>query len=707
MRPAASRVLTIAGTELRTLLRDRRTVVMSIVLPLLVMPVMLFASRAAEERRERELAAREYHYAVEGPRAAQARDILDEALAHPLPADTPGAEDAGAATFRRLDVADADAALADGTLDVYVRAGTVEARRQAREAIRAAGDRDRDGETGEDQDEDADEEGDPADRYEALPPDVTALTIVYRGDRDQSEAGADRLRVRLAAERERQRAVRLEAAGGPPPGTVLPLDAVSIASDERVAGLALGRIATALLMFFLFAGGAVVAQDTLAGEKERGTLETLLTSAATRREIVAAKFLVVLAVAVAITAIQVGNLLAYARLELIPAARDLAAVVTPGLAAGLLLFVLPVAALVSAALLLVSGYARSYREAQLLFMPVLLACVAPALAAALPSLPLRSAIVLVPIANISIGVKEMLTDRVDLPFLAAAWLVTLAAAGWLMRQAEQALSTERLIVPGAGDLEVRPGVPVLRPGHVFTWFAGMWAVLLLVDLNLGADLDIRAQLLINLPGIFLGGSLLFIRRYGLTWTQVLAWRAPAWPAWIAVLAGAPAGLITGVAVFRLADLVVPVPREMMESFSQYLLPDDMPFWSLLPMLTLLPGVCEEIAFRGVLLQSLRRFYRPWTAALLTGVIFGLFHMSLFRLLPTAFLGVLLATVTILSGSIFPAMAWHALNNGAAFLLPDSGWSLGELDPVVHVAAAAVLLLSLWILWRSGRQRDAA
>ena len=168
---------------------------------------------------------------------------------------------------------------------------------------------------------------------------------------------------------------------------------------------------------FLFTGGAVVAQDTLAGEKERGTLETLLTTAASRREIVAAKLLLVLTVAVAITTIQVGNLLVYARLQLIPSAAQLADVMTPSLAAGLLLFLLPLAALISAALLLVSGYAKSYREAQFNFMPILLLSAMPALAATLPGISLRSAIVVVPIANISVGVRELLIGRIDLPFL--------------------------------------------------------------------------------------------------------------------------------------------------------------------------------------------------------------------------------------------------------------------------------------------------
>jgi sodium transport system permease protein len=654
-------------------------VVMSLVLPLLVIPIMLFAGRWTEQRRERQLAVREYAYAVAGSRADEARALVASAVA----ASAGGSD---RATFREVTTGDALTALQSGDVDVYIDAATVAdllARSTSDSAIAAR--------------------LDPEERLRTLPGDLLALSLVYRGDRDPSDAGASRLQARLRDARLGARSDALSNAGfALAAADVMPVEPVNLAAATQVAGLALGRIATLLLLMFLFTGGAVVAQDTLAGEKERGTLETLLTTAASRREIVTAKLLLVLTVAVTITTIQVGNLLAYARLQLIPSAARLADVVTPSLAAGLLLFLLPLAALISAALLLVSGYAKSYREAQFNFMPILLLSAMPALAATLPGISLRSAIVVVPIANISVGVRELLVGRVDLPFLVAAWLITAGAAAWTVRMTERALSNERLIVPSVGEPRARDGVTALTAGAVFSWFAAMLAVLLLVSLNLGQTVDIRGQVLINLVGIFLAGSFLFLRRYRLPARDMLLLKPAPWQAWLAVAAGAPAALVTGVGVARLANLVVPVPEEVLESFGQYLAPDDISLWQLLPMLTLLPGICEEIAFRGVLLQSLRRFFRPWTAALMAGLIFGVFHVSLFRLFPTAFLGVILAAVTMLSGSIYPAMVWHALNNGISLVASHYNVAIGLLPADGYAAAAAILALSFWILWRSRR-----
>jgi sodium transport system permease protein len=229
----------------------------------------------------------------------------------------------------------------------------------------------------------------------------------------------------------------------------------------------------------------------------------------------------------------------------------------------------------------------------------------------------------------------------------------------------------------------------------------MWAILLLISLNMGPQVDIRLQLLINLVGVFLTGSLLFLKRFKLPVRETLLLEPVRWQIWIGVAAGAPAALVAGIAVARLANLVVPVPREVLESFGQYLLPNNINYWVLLPALTILPGVCEEIAFRGVLLQSLRRFYSPWKAVLIVGLTFGFFHVSLFRLFPTAFLGLLLGAVTVLSGSILPAMVWHGLNNGIATGAAHFGIALDVLSPGLYAAAVAILALSFWILWRVG------
>ena len=74
---------------------------------------------------------------------------------------------------------------------------------------------------------------------------------------------------------------------------------------------------------------------------------------------------------------------------------------------------LPLAALLSALLLYISGRSSTYREAQTWFLPLFLGAMIPPAAAFLPGIELRSAIVLVPVANLSVGITELLAGRPD------------------------------------------------------------------------------------------------------------------------------------------------------------------------------------------------------------------------------------------------------------------------------------------------------
>src|SRR5690606_20614637 len=127
---------------------------------------------------------------------------------------------------------------------------------------------------------------------------------------------------------------------------VLPVAEINLASAAETSGLQVGRFLTVFLFLMALGDGAAAAIDIVAGEKERGTLETLLATPAGRREIVAARQLTVLAAALAITRVQVANLLLCAGLDLIPLPGNLVLDLAPAVVAALLVLYLPLAALV-------------------------------------------------------------------------------------------------------------------------------------------------------------------------------------------------------------------------------------------------------------------------------------------------------------------------------------------------------------------------
>ncbi len=641
-------VSALVVNDLRQLARNPRVLVFAVALPLVIWPLMWFLTSLTTERRQERIESRTYFYAVAdeaaaAERAADTLTWLERALA--VVGDDDSAEDADASDgpamrFERVAAPDDfETALDEERLHVHV-------------AWEAAADAD-----GQDENVDRETVGSAGD-------DAPRIVLSYRADLDASGTAEGFLRRALERTRVEIREGRLAAAGfETPPGDLLPLERIETASEDQTSGLLLGRILTAIIVMMMLTGGSIVATDALAGEKERGTLETLLTTAASRIEIVTAKNLSILAVAFATSVLNIANIVLWMQLDVIAAPAGLKLVIPVGTGLLLLFLYAPAAVLLSSSLLLVSGRSKTYKEAQLLFAPVMLVSLAVAAIPVLPGVALRSAIVLVPIANLGVAAREILTGHYDWPLIAAAWAVTAAAAAMLARASVRTLSAEKLITASDIDAADLTGGPALFPRRVGRWFAVLWALLLVWQLNIGGGIDGRLLIAINMA-IFGAAAWLMIARYRLPVRETLSLKAPPPAAWLGVLIGAPAGLVLADGVVRLASLAMPIPEAWIEAMAETL-GADIPVWQMLFFFAVLPGIFEEIAFRGVLLHGLRSQLKPVQLVLVAGIVFGFFHVDLFRIPPTSLLGVLLVIAVIRSGSIYPAMAWHALHNTLA------------------------------------------
>ena len=679
----------LVGNDLRQLARNPRVLVFAVALPLVVWPLMWFLTSLTTERRQERIESRTYRYAVaEDPAGAtvpaEARAWLERALAvagedgradeadrtdpaDPTDAadetdDAGGAESAGgpAVRFERVETPDDVAAALDGErLHVHVAWET-----GAADGTNADENAEMDRETVGDGESAGDARngnaGVAADPGDAAP----RIVLSYRADLDASDSAEGFLRSALERTRVEVRERRLAAAGfETPPGDLLPVERIETASEEQTSGLLLGRLLTAIIVMMMLTGGSIVATDALAGEKERGTLETLLTTAASRVEIVVAKNLSILAVAFATSVLNIANIVLWMQLDAIPAPAGLKLVMPVGAASLLVFLYAPAALLLSSSLLLVSGRSKTYKEAQLLFAPVMLLALAIAAIPVLPGVELRSAIVLLPIANLGVAAREILTGQYDWPLLAAAWTVTAGAAAVLARASVRALSAERLITASDVDAADLAGGPALFPRRVAGWFAVLWALLLVWQLNVGSGIDTRLLIAINMA-IFGAAAWAMILRYRLPVRETLSLRAPPPAAWLGVLIGAPAGLVLADGVVRLASLAMPIPEEWIEAMAEAF-GADIPVWQMLIFFAVLPAIFEELAFRGVLLHGLKSRLKPVQLVLVAGIVFGFFHVDLFRIPATSLLGVLLVIAVLRSGSIYPAMAWHALHNALA------------------------------------------
>lgn len=683
---------TLFRYEIKRLLRDTRMILIAVVAPLVLFPFIIFVMRMVERTEERRLVETVYEYALVGDEAEWGRQIVAAALE--LEANDPDTSGVPV-RFEEQQVVDADSLLIASGIHLVVEALSPDAYSRIRAQEAAADSSDAEEDTREESEVEGTEE---EDAFSELP----TLRLRYRAQSDFSRNASNRLSARIVELRSQLRDSLYRSRGFPTDlEQIAFVETENTASAEKEGGALLGLALTPFLLLLMLTGGSIMAVDAISGEKERGTLETLLTTAAARSDIVKAKLMGIIAVGIAVAVINILNLLVYVVLGVVDLPENFAVALSAVDLVLLLVLFLPLTVLISSSLLLLSGYAKSYKEYQIYFFPLFLVFLVPSLAGMLPGMELRSVIALVPIAGIGVAVREIMVAQYDWLFLMLAFTSTGGAAVWAARLTERTLSTERLISQSDLDEADLVGGPALFPRHVLRWFGVMWVIFLIVSLWFGEDLGVRGQLLVNLVFIFLGGSLLMVRRYGLDPRTAFALR-PVHPlVWLAVLIGAPAGYIVGIGLAGLVDTYVfPVPQNVLEAFGDTLLGDEMPLWQLLFFLTIMPGILEELAFRGVLLHGLRKTFGPVGMCLVVGAIFGIFHVSLFRLVPTAYLGMIFAAVVLLTGSIFPVMLWHFANNAIGLVPAHMGWVTE--DTVLpwwgYALGLLGLLVSFGIIW---------
>jgi sodium transport system permease protein len=255
---------------------------------------------------------------------------------------------------------------------------------------------------------------------------MSVKIYMYRGEL-KSGFGANRLEKFFRDVRDRAIRERLEARHLPET-MVRPFDIEqqNVASPEKVGGALVGGLVPYFIILLCLTGAMYPAMDLTAGEKERGTIETILCSPVSRTHLVLGKFLMVLTASVAtgvlsvlsmIVSFGVGKKLlegvangaADAVLEITMTAKAVISVFT---------MVLPLAVLFSAALLAIALFAKSYKEAQSYISPLMIVVVLPAVAAVLPGVELNTALALVPVLNTSLISKEIMTGTYHWKYIA-------------------------------------------------------------------------------------------------------------------------------------------------------------------------------------------------------------------------------------------------------------------------------------------------
>jgi len=281
---------------------------------------------------------------------------------------------------------------------------------------------------------------------------ATVRIYMFAGEL-RSGLGADRLQEFFRDLRDRTVRDRL-ASRQIPEALVEPIqiEQTNVASAERIGGTLLGGLVPYFLVLFCVTGAMIPAIDLTAGEKERGTIETILCSPVARADLVLSKFFMVLTASLFAAALSMLSMVLT-----LAVARTLAAHVTQadaslfqvqistGAIAMVFVMVVPLAVFFSAALLALALFAKSYKEAQSYLAPLLAMAFLPAVISLLPGVELNGVLSLVPVLNTSLVSKEMIAGNYPWGYIVLIFVSSCVYAGCALRAAVWLFQREEVL----------------------------------------------------------------------------------------------------------------------------------------------------------------------------------------------------------------------------------------------------------------------
>ena len=193
----------------------------------------------------------------------------------------------------------------------------------------------------------------------------------------------------------------------------------NVASKEAVSGAGFGGIVPYIIILLTLQGAMYPAIDLTAGEKERGTIETILASPVSRGALATGKFMAVLVVAIGAALLALISLgisshyFASSERGELAATAGMSIALPPKGVVAMLVMIVPVAVMFSGLLLALALMAKSYKEAQSYTSPLIMAAILPAVASMLPGIEMSTKLALIPILNVSLASKSLLAGTYE------------------------------------------------------------------------------------------------------------------------------------------------------------------------------------------------------------------------------------------------------------------------------------------------------
>lgn len=690
MNPAwpSFRIWRFARKELREILRDRRTIITLVFMPVLLYPIL-------------SIAFNQYFLTVQAPKALSEYRIgimSPEQGAYLTPIIAALQAQHADIKYSAFETPDIEAQLRDNEIHIGMRILNLDDLRNR-----------------------------------TVFPVAPKLEIVVIDDSPTGKEVAGAVTRGLTDLKIRTLQLALEARGLKRAVPTVDADIREIQLQEGKKSSLLSSLIPLILVLMTITGAVYPAIDLTAGERERGTLEILMAAPIPRIGLLLAKYIAVMTVTVLTGLVNLTSMTITIWVSGLGKILFGAGGLTLASALGVFGLLLLMALFFSAVLLAVTCFARSFKEAQAYLIPIMLTSIAPSMVALLPGIKLGGFTTVTPLLNVVLMSKELFEGGVPLAQATIVVLSTLFYALGAIALAARIFGSDAVLYSEQGQIgdlfrrprQVQPAATLTAALFCLAFVFAVQFVVSGATAKLRPDLAIEWRLLISMVvsiGLFTGFPTVW------TWLGRVDFKS-GWQLRRAPPLAFPAALLMGLSLWPFAaeaELLVrsvgisTLPENFRDAIAGVL-----DRWrATSPVLVLLaiavvPAVVEELFFRGFLFNAFPKREHPWQAIFGTALLFGAFHILLLnilvieRLVPTALLGVALGWLRWQSRSVYPGMVLHASNNGLLVLMglfPHWFGGLAEVGAgTAHVplawlgVAGPTALVGIGLAWWAGRK----
>lgn len=510
--------------------------------------------------------------------------------------------------------------------------------------------------------------------------DIQSYKIYTNSSKNNSYTAEKRIKEALDEYKEEIVEMNLAQEGLDAQKTLEPItyETLDIAKNEEIAGNILGQILPFILIIGVLLGAIYPAIDVMAGEKERGTLETLFTLPISNLELVMGKYMAVSFCAVVTAFLNIISILISIGFMTLTAGIanemgmpkfDFTQMIFPGIITMICIGLF--AMVVSAISMCVCSLAKSFKDAQNYITPVMLIIMIPSYVSMIPNIELDGFTSTIPVVNISLLIKSVLSFKFDLNLIAIVFVSNFAFMILSVLLLSKMFNSEEILFGNNRSFSFLEKRSNIKKGTMPTISDGaiLYAVGLVLLIYVGslvqlkfkmAGLAITQVMIICLPFLFAYYIKTdFKKTFSLqkvNLKQILG------------------GILIWMGGFVLINLITqitlylfPQNMEVAEALTDAIIIKDNLVLNL-AIVALMPAICEEIFFRGFIFTSFKGKSSSKIAIITSGILFGFMHMDFLRIIPTSILGIIFAYTVYKSESIFIAMILHFINNSIAVLV---------------------------------------